>query len=69
MAIEVLGVANLYAIDPLKRICADIVSRSICVNNVANILQAADAYQVASCPRHTGHLRGTRHREHEPAAI
>jgi len=46
MAIEVLGVANLYAIDPLKRICADIVSRSICVNNVANILQAADAYQV-----------------------
>ena len=47
MALEVMGVANLYSIEPLKRICADIVARSINVANVAAVLHAADTYQVA----------------------
>jgi hypothetical protein len=46
MAIEVLGVANLYAIEPLKRMCADLITRSICVQNAADVLYAADTYQV-----------------------
>ena len=38
---QVLGVANLYNIPPLKRMCAEIVSRGLCVENVASLLQAA----------------------------
>jgi N-acetylneuraminic acid mutarotase len=52
MAVEVLGVANLYAIDPLKRVCADVIMRSLCVQNVAAILQAADTYGVAHLRAH-----------------
>lgn len=46
MAIEVLGAANLYSIDALKRICAEIITRSLCVENVASILHAADTYEL-----------------------
>jgi len=52
MAVEVLGVANLYSIDPLKRICAELITRSICIENVASILQAADTYQVTLLRTH-----------------
>jgi len=52
MAVEVLGVANLYNIEPLKRICAELITRSICVENVASILQAADTYQVTLLRMH-----------------
>merc|ERR1712196_346332 len=45
MAIEVMGVANLYNIEPLKRMCAEVISRGLCVENVASVLQAADSYQ------------------------
>jgi len=44
MAVDVMGVANLYNIDPLKRMCADIVARSLCIENVASVLQAADSF-------------------------
>lgn len=45
-AIEVLNLANLYNIEPLKRVCTDImISRSLSVPNAAYILQAADTYQ------------------------
>ena len=47
MAVEVMSLANLYGIEPLKRICADLVSRSLNVQNAACILQAADTYQAA----------------------
>ena len=47
MAIEVMGAANLYGIEPLKRMCADIVTRGVTVQNAACILQAADAYQAS----------------------
>lgn len=46
LAEEVLGASNLYSIDPLKRICVDLMKRSICIENVASILRAADTYQV-----------------------
>ena len=52
MAVEVLGVANLYSVEPLKRICADLIMRSVCVQNVASILQAADTYQVLHLRQH-----------------
>ena len=51
-AVEVLGVANLYSIDPLKRICADLITKSISIPNVASVLQAADTYNVASLRTH-----------------
>ena len=44
MAVELLGAANLYNIEPLKRLCADAIARGLCVDNVAYVLQAADAY-------------------------
>ena len=43
-ALDVLGAANLYNIEPLKRLCADAIARGLCVDNVAYVLQAADAY-------------------------
>jgi len=46
-AVEVMSLANLYGIDSLKRICADIVTKGLNVQNAAYILQAADAYQAA----------------------
>jgi len=46
IAVEAMGVANLYNIEPLKRMCADIVSRGLCIENVASLLQAADSYNV-----------------------
>ena len=52
MAIEVLGVANLYAVEPLKRLCADMITRSVGVQNVASILQAADTYGVMALRQH-----------------
>jgi len=45
MAVEVMGAANLYNIEPLKRMCADVISRGLNVDNVACVLQAADSYQ------------------------
>jgi len=45
MAVEVISIANLYSIDPLKRKCADLMGNSITIDNVASILQAADTYQ------------------------
>jgi len=47
-AVDLLAVANLYGIDPLKRICADIVGRNLHVDNAAAVLEAADAYGSAS---------------------
>jgi len=47
MAIEVMALANLYGIDPLKRLCAEMVTRGLSIQNAAYILQAADTYQVA----------------------
>ena len=47
-----MGAANLYSIEPLKRICCELLGRSICVENAAGILQAADTYGVP-------HLRTT----------
>ena len=44
VALDVLGAANLYNIEPLKRLCADAIARGLCVENVAYVLQAADAY-------------------------
>jgi len=44
-AIEVMSLANLYGIDPLKRICAEMVGRGLNIQNAAYILQAADTYQ------------------------
>ena len=52
MAVEVMGVANLYSIEPLKRLCADLITRSVCVQNVATVLQAADTYQVMHLRQH-----------------
>ena len=52
MAVEVLGVANLYSIDPLKRICAELITRSVCVDNAALILLAADTYGVTHLRAH-----------------
>ena len=52
MAVEVLGVANLYSIDPLKRICAGLITKSVSVANVSAILQAADTYQVVTLRAH-----------------
>jgi len=52
MACEVLGVANLYGIEPLKRTCADMMMRAITISNVASILQAADTYQVGQLRSH-----------------
>lgn len=52
MALEVLGVANLYTIEPLKRICVDLIKSSLTVANVASILHQADMYGVL-------HLRTT----------
>ena len=47
-----MGVANLYSIEPLKRICADLITRSVCVQNVAVVLHAADTYQVVPLRQH-----------------
>ena len=52
MAVDVLGVANLYSIDPLKRICADLIMRSVNVQNAAAVLQAADTYGVSHLRAH-----------------
>jgi len=46
MAVEVMGAANLYNIEPLKRTCAEVIARDLCVENAACVLQAADSYQV-----------------------
>ena len=46
IAIEVMGVANLYSIEPLKRLCADLITRSLSVHNVSTVLQAAETYGV-----------------------
>jgi len=56
MAVEVMGVANLYSIDPLKRLCADLITRSVCVANCAAVLQAADTYQVLHLRQHCIHF-------------
>ena len=48
MAVELLGAANLYNIEPLKRTCAEVIARGLCVENAASVLQAADSYQVLS---------------------
>ena len=42
----------LKTLEPLKRLCADLIMRSVCVQNVATILQAADTYQVLSLRQH-----------------
>ena len=41
MAIEVMSLANLYNIEPLKKLCAEIVTRGLSVQNAAYILQVA----------------------------
>ena len=46
MAVEVMGVANLYTIEPLKHMCADVLARGVNVENAACLLHAADAYSV-----------------------
>lgn len=45
MAVEVMSVANLYVIEPLKLICADVVAKGLSVQNAADMLQAAETYQ------------------------
>jgi len=52
LAIDVMGIANLYGIEPLKRICADTAGRALNIENAASVLAAAESYQVA-------HLRST----------
>ena len=52
MAIEVMGAANLFSIEPLKRLCADLIMRSVGVHNAAAVLQAADTYQVLHLRQH-----------------
>ena len=52
MAIEVLGVADRYSIEPLKRLCADLITRSVGVHNVASVLIAADTYGVLHLRQH-----------------
>lgn len=47
LSVEVLSLANLYGIEPLKRVCANVVSDGLNVENAAYILQAADTYQAA----------------------
>ena len=64
MAVEVLGVANLYNIEPLKRICAELITRSICVENVASILQAATTTRHRHRTRERSRpIQGERHRQ------
>ncbi|KAL1515650.1 hypothetical protein AB1Y20_002268 [Prymnesium parvum] len=46
-AVEVMSLANLYGIDPLKRICAEVVTAGLNVQNAAYVLHAADTYQAA----------------------
>ena len=53
VAIEVMGAANLFSVEPLKRLCADLIARSVVsVHNVATVLQAADRYQVFQLRQH-----------------
>ena len=52
MALELMGVANLYSIEPLMRQCAEVITRSVCVTNVAAVLQAADQYAVLPLRQH-----------------
>lgn len=47
MAVDILAVANLYNIEPLKKVCADLLAKGLNSQNVACILQAADTYQTA----------------------
>ena len=46
LAVDLLGVANLYGIDPLKRLCADIIARNLDCENAAAVLEAAEAHGV-----------------------
>lgn len=44
LAVDLLGVANLYGIEPLKRLCADIITRNLHPENAAAVLEAAEAH-------------------------
>ena len=52
MALEVMGVANLYAIEPLKRLCAELLTRTVSVQNAATVLDAADKFQITPLRQH-----------------
>jgi len=46
LALDVMGLANLYGIEPLKRLCADAACRELSIENAAVVLAAAESYQV-----------------------
>ena len=47
LALEVMGAANLYDIEPLKRMCSEVIARGLTIDSAPAIYHAADAYDVA----------------------
>jgi hypothetical protein len=44
LALDCLRAANCYGIEPLKRLCADQLARSLHADNAAAVLEAAEAH-------------------------
>ena len=47
LALEVMGAANLYDIEPLKCMCSEVIARGLTIDSAPAIYHAADAYDVA----------------------